>query len=161
MADRCNTPNCFLRDTNSKLAIPLPQANAKKNSFLEQLFGIASLVTSGRRSLLGFIWGLTANSSSGDLHGIYIKQSKARLSVSFGFLTKTKARFWRPWFLNRLYNSKRLQFVDKRPWTGSRRWRWVVYMCGTNKLLKNLISESCFFFNFFFCPLYYLILYEK
>ena len=33
MADRCNIPNYILRDNNSKLAIPLPQTNVKKNSF--------------------------------------------------------------------------------------------------------------------------------
>ena len=33
MADHCNTSNYFLRDTNSKLAILLPQTNVKKNSF--------------------------------------------------------------------------------------------------------------------------------
>ena len=33
MADRCNISNYFLRDTNSKLAILLPQTNVKKNSF--------------------------------------------------------------------------------------------------------------------------------
>ena len=32
-----------LRDTNSKLAIPLPQTNVKKNFFLEHYFGIAFL----------------------------------------------------------------------------------------------------------------------
>ena len=42
-----------------------------------------------------------------------------------------------------------------------RRWQCAVYMCGTSKLLKNLISESCFLFSFFFCPFYYLILYEQ
>ena len=52
MADRCNTSNYFLRDTNSKLAILLPQTNVKKNSFPEQSFGMAPsyILTSGRRS---------------------------------------------------------------------------------------------------------------
>ena len=78
------------------------------------------------------------------------------------WISSIKVRFWRPWFLNRLHTSKRLEhgiFVDERPWTRGRRRRCAVYMCGTNKRLKNIISESCFLF--FFCALYYLILYEK
>ena len=39
MTDHCNISNYFLRDTNSKLAIPLPQTNVKKIVFLEQFFG--------------------------------------------------------------------------------------------------------------------------
>ena len=39
-----------LRDTNSKLAVPLPQTNVKKIFFLEHSY----ILTCGRRSLLGF-----------------------------------------------------------------------------------------------------------
>ena len=47
----------------------------RKIVFLKQ-FGIASLLTSGRRSLFAF-GGLAANNSSGGLHGTYVKQTKA------------------------------------------------------------------------------------
>ena len=33
MADRCNISSYVLRDTNGKLANPLPQTNVKKSSF--------------------------------------------------------------------------------------------------------------------------------
>ena len=49
----------------------------RKIVFLEQFFGIAFLLTSGRRSLFGFFGGLAANNSSGGLHGTYVKQTKA------------------------------------------------------------------------------------
>ena len=42
MADFCNISNYFLRDTKTKLAIPLPQMLRKKVS-LEQFYGIALL----------------------------------------------------------------------------------------------------------------------
>ena len=56
MAYRCNTSNYFLRDTNSKLAILLPQTNVKENSFfLEQSFGIAFVYIDQRQAKsLGF-----------------------------------------------------------------------------------------------------------
>ena len=83
-ADRCNISKYyFLRDTNSRDSLFLySRQMLRKIVFLEQFFGIAFL-DSGRRSLLGFQWGLAANSSSGDLHGTYVKQTKAPSLIPF------------------------------------------------------------------------------
>ena len=54
----------------------------RKIAFLKQFFGIASLLTSGRRSLFGFC-GLAANNSSGGLHGTTVKQTKALSLIQF------------------------------------------------------------------------------
>ena len=55
----------------------------RKIVFLEQFFGIAFLLTSGRRSLFGYFGGLAANNSSGGLHGTYVKQTKALSLTQF------------------------------------------------------------------------------
>ena len=67
MADRYNIFNYFLRDTNSKLTILLTQTNVKKNSFLEQSFGIAFLYIDQRQ----------AKSLRVLRAGSYVKQTKA------------------------------------------------------------------------------------
>ena len=69
MADRCNISNYLLRDTNRKLAIPLPQTNVKKNSFLEQFFGIAFLYVDQQQAKSLGVLRAGCNNSSGDLHG--------------------------------------------------------------------------------------------
>ena len=81
MADRCNISNYLLRDTNRKLAIPLPQTNVKKNSFLEQFFRIAFLYVD--QQSLGVLRA-GCNNSSGDLHGTYVKRTKAFSLLVFG-----------------------------------------------------------------------------
>ena len=150
MADHWNISKYyFLRDTNSRDSLFLfSRQMLRKIVFLEQFFGIAFL-DSGRRSLLGFQWGLAANSSSGDLHGTYVKQTKAPSLIRFCDKDKGKV-------LEALIREQVIQF--QASWTRyfcrrkvlnrGRRWRCAVYICGTNKLLKNLISKSCFFFYF-------------
>ena len=55
----------------------------RKIVFLGQFFGIAFLLTSGRRSLFGFLGGLAADNSSGGLHGTYVEQTKALSLTQF------------------------------------------------------------------------------
>ena len=158
MADHCNTSNYFLRDTNSKLAILLPQTNVKKNSFFwsSPLEWRLPIYWPAAGEVPGF-WGLAANNSSGDVHGAYLKQTKALSLIWFCDKDKLKVRFWRRWFLNRLYNSKRLEhviFVDERPWTRGRRRRCAVYMCGLpTNISKISWVNLVFIFNLFLCPL--------
>ena len=127
----------------------------RKIVFLEQFFGIAFLLTSGRRSLFGYFGGLAGNNSSGGLHGTYVKQTKA-LSLT-QFCDKDKGKV-----LEALIFKQVLQFQaswtwyfcrDESPWIRGRYWRCAVYVhVRYQKLLKNLISESCFFFIFFSVP---------
>ena len=156
-ADRCNIFN-YLLETPTEYSLFLnPRQMLRKIVFLEQFFGIA-LLDSGRRSFLGFQWGLAANNSSGDLHGTYVKQTKALSLIRFCDKDKGKV-------LEVLILKQVIQFQASWTWywKRGRHRRCPVYMCGTNKRLKNIISESCFLFFICFssCALYYLILYEK
>ena len=104
MEDRCNISTFLLTDTNGKLAVPQPpdKIMLRKIVFLEQFFGIAFLLTSGKRSLFGF-WGLAANNSSGGLHGTYVKQTKALSLIQF--CDKHNAKVLEALILKQDYNS--------------------------------------------------------
>ena len=81
MTDPCNISNYFLRDTKRKLAIPLLQTIVKKIVFLAQFFGIAFLyIDKGQAKSVRV---LSANNSSGDLQGTYVKQTKTPSLIRF------------------------------------------------------------------------------
>ena len=84
MADRCNISNYFLRDTKRKLAIPLPQTNVKKNSFSGAVLWNSLPIYSPAASEVsrGFE-GWLQTILPGDLHGTYVKQTKALNLIRF------------------------------------------------------------------------------
>ena len=51
MTDRCNISNYFLRDTNSKLAIPLPQTNVSFG-FVTKTKGLSLVLYSMGKDIL-------------------------------------------------------------------------------------------------------------
>ena len=62
----------------------------RKIVFLEQFFGIAYLCNDQRQEKSSGSWGLAANNSSGDLHGTYVKQTKALSLIRFSDKDKGK-----------------------------------------------------------------------
>ena len=148
MADRCNISYYFLRDTNRKLAIPLPQTNVKKKRFSGAVLWIY-WPTAGEVS-----WGFEGWLQTilpEIYHGTYVKQTKAVSLIRF--CDKEKGKVSEALILKQVIQfqaSWTWYFCRRIPWTAGRRWWCAVYMCGTNKCLKNLISKSCFLFSFFF-----------
>ena len=71
----------------------------RKVVFLERFFGIAFLYTDDQKQacLLGF-WRRAGNNSSGDLHGPYVKQTKALSLIRFG--DKDKGKVLEAFFLS-------------------------------------------------------------
>ena len=85
MADRCNISNYLLRDTNRKLAIPLPQTNVKKNSFFGAvLWNSLPIYIDQQQAKSLAVLRAGCNNSSGDLHGTYVKRTKAFSLLVFG-----------------------------------------------------------------------------
>ena len=131
----------------------------RKIVFPVQFFGIAFLYIDQRQAKS---LGVLRAGCKQFFREIYIKQTKALNLIRFCDQDKGKV-------LETLILKQVLQFqaswtwyfCRRKAWIGGRRWQCAVYMCSTSKLLKNLISEYCFLFSFFFCPLYYLILYEQ
>ena len=84
MADGCNISNYFLRDANSKLAIPLLQTNVKKNSFSGAvLWNSLPIYWSEAGEVSWGFEGWLQENSSGDLHSIYVKQAKDLSLIRF------------------------------------------------------------------------------
>ena len=89
IVDRCNISNYLLRDTNRKLAIPVPQTNVKQNSF-------SGAVLWNSLPIYWLAAGEVSWGFEGRLETILLEiykvptKSRLRLSVLFGLLQRQR-----------------------------------------------------------------------